>query len=47
MKFKGKKWYTTNDVYRAGYNQFYVFEIKDGWCRVYSKITMVIFGMNV
>ena len=37
VKFKGKKWYTTNDVYRAGYNQFYVFEIKDGWCRVYSK----------
>ncbi|WP_211240396.1 peptidoglycan recognition protein family protein [Staphylococcus haemolyticus] len=37
VKFKGKEWYTTNDVYRAGYNQFYVFEVKDGWCRVYSR----------
>ena len=37
VKFRGKEWYTTNDIYKAGYSQFYVFEIKDGWCRVYSK----------
>lgn len=37
VKFRGIEWYTTNDIYRAGYNQFYVFEIKNGWCRVYSR----------
>ncbi|WP_415425700.1 N-acetylmuramoyl-L-alanine amidase [Staphylococcus borealis] len=37
VKFKGKEWYVTNNTYRAGYDQFYIFEIKNGWCRVYSK----------
>lgn len=37
VKFRGKEWYVTNNTYNAGYSQFYVFEIRDGWCRVYSK----------
>jgi len=37
VKFKGKEWYVTNNTYRAGYDQFYIFEIKNGWCRVYSR----------
>ena len=37
VKFRGKEWYITNNTYNAGYSQFYVFEIRDGWCRVYSK----------
>ncbi|UEH01997.1 N-acetylmuramoyl-L-alanine amidase [Staphylococcus gallinarum] len=31
------KWTLTNDTYKAGYDDFYVFEILEGWCRVYSK----------
>lgn len=30
------KWSLTNEVYKAGYDDFYIFEILDGWCRVYS-----------
>lgn len=37
VKFRGKDWYVTNNTYRAGYDQFYIFEIKNGWCRVYSR----------
>ena len=37
VKFRGKEWYVTNNTYNAGYDQFYIFEIKDGWCRVYSR----------
>lgn len=37
VKFRGKEWYVTNNTYRAGYDQFYIFEIKNGWCRVYSR----------
>ncbi|MGZ2418190.1 N-acetylmuramoyl-L-alanine amidase CwlA, partial [Staphylococcus caledonicus] len=37
VKFKGKEWYVTNNTYKAGYDQFYIFEIKNGWCRVYSR----------
>lgn len=31
------KWTLTNDTYKAGYDDFYVFEVLEGWCRVYSK----------
>lgn len=31
------KWTLTNDIYKAGYDDFYVFEVLEGWCRVYSK----------
>lgn len=37
VKFRGIEWYVTNNTYRAGYDQFYIFEIKNGWCRVYSR----------
>ena len=47
VKFRGKEWYITNNTYNAGYSQFYVFEIRDGWCRVYSKIITVGYGMSV
>lgn len=30
------KWSLTNEVYKAGYDDFYIFEVLDGWCRVYS-----------
>ncbi len=30
------KWSLTNEIYRAGYDDFYIFEVLDGWCRVYS-----------
>ncbi|WP_204181779.1 N-acetylmuramoyl-L-alanine amidase [Staphylococcus sp. GDY8P152P] len=30
------KWSLTNEVYKAGYDDFYIFEILNGWCRVYS-----------
>ncbi|WP_210139270.1 peptidoglycan recognition family protein [Staphylococcus sp. GDY8P120P] len=39
-KRSGKKgnyqWSLTNETYRAGYDDFYIFEVLDGWCRVYS-----------
>ena len=28
VKFRGIEWYVTNNTYRAGYDQFYIFEIK-------------------
>ncbi|PNZ97284.1 N-acetylmuramoyl-L-alanine amidase, partial [Staphylococcus carnosus] len=35
---KGKyKWHLTNEEYQAGYDDFYIFEILDGWARVYSS----------
>ncbi|MEB7834382.1 hypothetical protein NGC64_05525 [Staphylococcus equorum] len=35
---KGKyKWHLTNERYTAGYDDFYIFEILDGWARVYSS----------
>ncbi|MDW3963695.1 N-acetylmuramoyl-L-alanine amidase [Staphylococcus saprophyticus] len=30
------KWSLTNEVYKAGYDDFYIFEVLGGWCRVYS-----------
>ncbi|WP_381420237.1 N-acetylmuramoyl-L-alanine amidase family protein [Staphylococcus hyicus] len=36
-KKQGSDYVLTNEQYKAGYNQFYVFEIVDGWCRVYSN----------
>ena len=36
-KLQGGKYYPTGEVYQAGYNQFYIFEIKNGWARVYSN----------
>lgn len=36
-KLKDGKYYPTNEVYQPGYSQFYIFEIKDGWARVYSN----------
>lgn len=30
------KWSLTKEIYRAGYDDFYIFEVLDGWCRVYS-----------
>ena len=27
----------TNLVYNAGYSPFYVYEVRDGWARVYSE----------
>ncbi|WP_434796144.1 hypothetical protein [Staphylococcus equorum] len=30
------KWSLTNEVYKAGYDDFYIFEVLNGWCRVYS-----------
>lgn len=39
-KRSGKKgnyqWSLTNETYRAGYDDFYIFEVLNGWCRVYS-----------
>ncbi|UUY79056.1 peptidoglycan recognition family protein [Staphylococcus saprophyticus] len=35
---KGKyKWHLTNERYTAGYDDFYIFEILNGWARVYSS----------
>lgn len=40
-KRSGKKgnynWSLTNESYAAGYDDFYIFEILDGWARVYSS----------
>ena len=40
-KRSGKKgnysWSLTNETYPAGYDDFYIFEILDGWARVYSS----------
>ena len=36
---------TTNEEYKPG-DVFYVYEIRDGWARVYSQVTMVMYGMN-
>ena len=36
-KLQGGKYYPTGEVYQAGYNQFYIFEVKNGWARVYSN----------
>lgn len=36
-KKQGNNFVLTNEVYKPGYDQFYVFEIVDGWCRVYSN----------
>ncbi|ANZ33083.1 peptidoglycan recognition protein family protein [Staphylococcus carnosus] len=40
-KRSGKKgnysWSVTNETYPAGYDDFYIFEILDGWARVYSS----------
>lgn len=36
-KLKGGKYYPTGEIYQAGYNQFYIFEVKNGWARVYSN----------
>ncbi|WP_434796138.1 CHAP domain-containing protein [Staphylococcus equorum] len=30
-------WNLTNETYQAGYDDFYIFEILDGWARVYSS----------
>lgn len=30
-------WHLTNESYSAGYDQFYIFEILNGWARVYSS----------
>ncbi|XVK97607.1 hypothetical protein WKW47_09760 [Staphylococcus nepalensis] len=30
-------WHLTNENYSAGYDQFYIFEILNGWARVYSS----------
>ena len=30
-------WNLTNESYRSGYDQFYIFEILEGWARVYSS----------
>ena len=27
----------TNLVYKAGYSPFYVYEVREGWARVYSE----------
>jgi len=35
-KKENYKWSLTNEVYKAGYDDFYIFEVLDGWCRVYS-----------
>lgn len=35
-KKRNYKWSLTNEVYKAGYDDFYIFEVLDGWCRVYS-----------
>ena len=31
------KWHLTKEEYQAGYDDFYIFEILDGWARVYSS----------
>lgn len=36
-KLKNGKYYPTGEVYQAGYDKFYIFEIKNGWARVYSN----------
>lgn len=30
-------WNLTNETYNEGYDQFYIFEILNGWARVYSS----------
>ena len=35
---KGKyKWHLTNEEYQAGFDDFYIFEVLNGWARVYSS----------
>ncbi|QYC50964.1 N-acetylmuramoyl-L-alanine amidase [Mammaliicoccus phage vB_MscM-PMS3] len=36
-KLQNGKYYPTGEVYQAGYDQFYIFEVKNGWARVYSN----------
>ena len=33
----GSKYQKTNLVYKAGTPNFHVYEVKDGWARIYSK----------
>lgn len=36
-KFNNGGYYVTNETYAAGYDQFYIYEIVNGWARVYSS----------